>query len=205
MLVSAILSAASREFAAARPERADAFLRLLRRVGSHTQGTWRRLARMQLRFGHLEAAGVAFGHAAAFRPRDAALQAQLARICLMLDDIPAFEGYLGRALALDRDHPATLELLAEVNRDHGDPALAAALFTRLLRNKPRCRAYQRSLAQCHCRLGPAATALNLLSRRRTEASVVPSIPLFGPIPGLTGMLRADPASPGGFDAGTSVS
>lgn len=164
-LVQVLVAAAKKEFAVGRPVRAQAFLDLVRQAGTHPDVTWRRTGELLFEAGEFESAGRALGFAAAFNPADAGLQAQLARVCFCLGDLEAFEGYLGRALALNARHPAALELVAEVNRDHGDPLVAADVFIRLLRERPACTRYLRALDGCWNGLGAAATAVSLVEPR----------------------------------------
>lgn len=162
---------------AGRPDQAREYLRLFPRARRYPRRTWQDLGRLLYRHGEFEAAGKALGIAAAHRPGCAEIQARIALVCLRLEDIPAFEGYLHRALLLDPSNAFALELLADVTRDHGDPAAAARIYSRLLGSRPRNLRLRHSLAGCLLRLSAGVTVLNLLSRNRTEASAAPSIPL----------------------------
>lgn len=192
-LVAELTRAARHEFTAGRPESASQCLRLINRVGASPARGWRHLGDWYFRHGDFESAGRALGRAAAHRPADATLQASLARVCLRLQDVPSFEGYLARALALDPRNLLALELLAEVARDHGDPAIAAEIYTRLLALRPRDPRFRAALAVCQTRLLARMTVLNLLRRNRMEASAAPSNPLPGSMLGNLGCAHVRPA------------
>jgi tetratricopeptide (TPR) repeat protein len=115
-LVTTVLAVAQAHFAEGRHALADAFLQLIRQPDAPPAATWQELGNLQFTLGEYEAAGRAYGYAAAYHPKDAGLQVRLARTCLRLDDRPNFEGYLQRALALDPDNSPALQLLAEVNQ-----------------------------------------------------------------------------------------
>lgn len=194
-LVSSLVSAAAREFGEGYPERANLFLRLVHPAVTHPGRTWRQAGQLHFDHGRFEEAGLAFGQAAAFFPSDVELQVRLARTCLHLGDVPNFEGYLQRALTLNPAHPAAIELVADVNRDHGDPAFAARLYARLLRSRDgrRLRHRRRALAECCWRLGPAATVATLcLGSGGWTRSVAPW-PSVGPAHGIQ-PKRRDPSS-----------
>ncbi len=161
-LVRVLVAAAEREFGSGQPGRAQRYLDLVRGAATHPDSTWRRAAELLYQGGEFEAAGRAFGYAAAYDPGDAGLQAELARVCFSLGDLDSFDGYMRRALVLDPEHPLTLELIAEVNRDYGDPVLATDVLIRLLRTRPGATRYLRSLDRCWNRLGAAATAMSLV-------------------------------------------
>lgn len=89
---------------------ASAFTRLLSQRLPEDQ-LWEQLGHLHLSLCEYEAAGRAFGYAAAFRPHDATLQAKISLVCLRLGDQPSYQGYLKRALALDPANHFALELL----------------------------------------------------------------------------------------------
>lgn len=192
-LLTCLFEAARNRLSAGRPDQARDYFRLLPRVRRQPRRAWMDLGKMLYGHGEFEAAGKALGIAAAHRPDSAEIQARLALVCLRLEDIPAFEGYLHRALHLDPSNPFSLELLADVTRDHGDPAAAARIYARLLGAQPRNPRLRRSLARCFPRLSAGMTVLNLLSRNRTEASAAPSIPSPGSPLGTLGSDSARPA------------
>ncbi len=132
-LVVAILAAVRARLTSVHPESARAFQRLLGRATTKPGRTWRELGRLLFDDDEFEAAGRAFGYAAAYEPDDAGLQATLALTCLRLDDVPAFEGYLQRAFTLEPTNQVALELLANLTRDHGDPKVAAGIYVRLMK------------------------------------------------------------------------
>ncbi|MBE7498730.1 MAG: hypothetical protein HS113_00125 [Verrucomicrobiales bacterium] len=78
-----------------------AFLCLLTLPAQSPADLWQGLGHLRYALGQYEPAGVAYGYAAAYRPRDATLQARLALTCLALGDLPSFHAYRRRALALD--------------------------------------------------------------------------------------------------------
>lgn len=192
-LLSCLFEAARDRLSAGRPDQAREYFRLLPRVRRQPRRAWMDLGRLLYGHGEFEAAGKALGIAAAQHPGSAEIQARIALVCLRLEDIPAFEGYLQRALHLDPSNPFALELLADVTRDHGDPAAAARMYTRLLASRPRNLRLRRSFALCLTRLSAGMTLLNLPSRNRTEASAAPSIPLPGSFLGSPGSDCARPA------------
>lgn len=192
-LLTALFEAARDRLSAGRPDQARDYLRLLPRVRRQPLRAWMDLGKMFYGHGEFEAAGKALGIAAAHQPGSAEIQARLALVCLRLEDIPAFEGYLQRALFLDPSNRFALELLADVTRDHGDAAEAARLYSRLLSSRPRSLRLRQSLARCLPRLSAGMTVLNLLSRNRTEASAAPSIPSPGSFLGALGSDGARPA------------
>lgn len=192
-LLTTLFEAARDRLSAGRPDQARDYLRLLPRVRRQPRRAWVDLGKMFYGHGEFEAAGRALGIAAAHQPGSAEIQARLALVCLRLEDIPAFEGYLQRALLLDPANRFALELLADVTRDHGDAAAAARLYSRLLGSRPRNLRLRRSLARCLPRLSAGMTVLNLLSRNRTEASAAPSIPSPGSSQGTLGSDCARPA------------
>jgi tetratricopeptide (TPR) repeat protein len=163
-LVSTLLLAARTHFAAGSYETADAFLKLIPQPGTSPRETWQQLGHLHFSLAEYDAAGRAYGFAAAHSPGDASLQVRLAHTCLRLDDIPSFESYLGRALALDPESPPALQLLADLNRDEGRYAEAAGYYQRLLQETPGHYANLLSLALCHSLAGDSETALDLLQR-----------------------------------------
>ena len=135
-LVTTLLNAAQKHFTASRYATADAFLKLIRLPDAHPATTWQQLGQLHFSLAEYEAAGCAYGYAAAYEPRDASLQVRLAHACLLLDDIPSFEGYMRRALALDSESAPALQLLADLNRDEGLYAAAAGYYDRIIQAAP---------------------------------------------------------------------
>ena len=128
---------ASREhFTASHYAAADAFLKLVRLHDTHPAATWQQLGQLYFSLAEYEAAGRAYGYAAAYDAGDASLQVRLAHTCLLLGDIPSFEGYMRRALALDPESPPALQLLADLNRDEGLYADAASYYDRIIQGTP---------------------------------------------------------------------
>jgi tetratricopeptide (TPR) repeat protein len=163
-LVSTILSAAKDHFAEASYAAADAFLKLVPQPGSQPAATWQQLGHLHFSLAEYESAGRAYGYAAAYEPADAGLQVRLAQTCLQLDDLPSFEGYLSRALTLEPENAAALQLLADLNRDEGLFSEAAAFYQRLLQAAPSNYENLLSLAFCHSNLGDQDAALDCLQR-----------------------------------------
>ena len=163
-MVSILLAAAQEHFANSRYAAADAFLKLIRQTEPPPAARWLQLGHLHFSLAEYEAAGRAYGYAAAYDPRDAGLQVRLAQTCLRLDDIPSFEGYLRRALALDPESPPALQLLADLNRDEGRYAEAAGYYDRLIQAVPEHYENLLSLALCHARLGDHEAALGWLQR-----------------------------------------
>lgn len=120
------------------------------------------MGHLHFSLGEYVAAGRAYGFAAAYDPQDVSLQVRLAHTCLRLDDIPSFEGYLGRALALDPESAPALQLLADLNRDNGRYTDAARFYGELVAAKPDHYENLLSLALCHSYLGDSDTAMDYL-------------------------------------------
>jgi predicted Zn-dependent protease len=177
-LVSMVLEAAQANFAAGRYAVADAFLRLIRQPAADPAVTWRELGHLYFAMAEYEAAGRAYGYAAAYDPRDASLQVRLAHTCLLLDDIASFEGYLQRALTLDPESVPALQLLGDLSRDEGLYAEAAGSYERLIQAAPGQYETLLSLALCHSHLGDNEAALNWLQRagRAARGSRAPTQP-----------------------------
>jgi tetratricopeptide (TPR) repeat protein len=163
-LVSTILSAAQEHFAEASYAVANAFLKLVPQPEAHPAATWQQLGHLHFSLAEYEAAGRAYGYAAAYFPRDAAIQVRLAHTCLHLDDLASFEGYLRRALVLDPESAPALQLLADLNRDEGRHAEAVGYYDRLLQASPGHYENLLSLALCHSYLGDSDTAMDYLRR-----------------------------------------
>lgn len=166
-LVSALLSAASARFKSVQPKSARAFLRLVRRAESKPGRTWEDFGRLLFEDREYAAAGRAFGYAAAYRPTDAGLQATLALTCLRLDDLASFQGYIQRAIAIDPTNPVALEMLADLNRQYGDPLVGAGLYAALLKGRRGSRAHQVALGQCLAQASSRATLLHFIGRRHS--------------------------------------
>lgn len=163
-LRSIVLDAAQEHFAAASYAAADAFLKLIRQPATHPAATWQQLGHLHFSLAEYEAAGRAYGYAAAYDPRDASLQVRLAHTCLRLDDVASFEGYMRRALALNPESAPALQLLADLNRDEGLYAEAAGYYDRLLQATPGRYENLLSLALCRSYLGDNETAMDCLQR-----------------------------------------
>ncbi len=163
-LVSTILTAAQEHFAEASYAVANAFLKLVPQPEAHPATTWQQLGHLHFSLAEYEAAGRAYGYAAAYFPRDAAIQVRLAHTCLHLDDLASFEGYLRRALVLDPESAPALQLLADLNRDEGRHADAIGYYDRLLQAAPNHYENLLSLALCHSYLGESDTAMDYLQR-----------------------------------------
>lgn len=168
-LVRHLLTAAQEHFATARYQTAHAFLQLVPQPNAHPAATWQNLAHLHFSLAEYEAAGRAYGYAAAYAPRDPALQVRLAHTCLRLDDFSSFERYLARALALDPDSPAALQLLADLNRDEARYDEAVSYYTRLLEAEPRHCENLLSLALCHSFQGDPEAARECLQRASQAA------------------------------------
>lgn len=165
-LVSALLTAAQEHFAASHFAAADAFLKLVPLPAAHPRTTWQQLGHLHFALAEYEAAGRAYGYAAAYAPRDASLQVRLAHTCLRLADLPSFERYLQRALALDPESAPALQLLADLNRDESRYDEAAGYYHRLLQAAPGHYDNLLSLALCHSCLGESEAARDCLQRAR---------------------------------------
>lgn len=163
-LLSDLVTAAQAQFAATRYAAAIAFLKLIQLPDTHPARTWQQLGHLHFSLAEYDAAGRAYGYAAAYDPRDASLQVRLAHTCLRLDDIPSFEGYLGRALQLDPESAPALQLLADLNRDHGRYTDAARFYREMLVAKPGHYENLLSLALCLSFLGDHEAALESLQR-----------------------------------------
>ena len=161
-LVAIVLEAAQEHFTDARYAAADAFLKLVRQPATHPGATWQQLGQLHFSMAEYDAAGRAYGYAAAYDPRDASLQVRLAHTCLLLEDIPSFEGYMRRALDLDSESAPALQLLADLNRDEGRYADAAGYYDRLLQAAPGHYENLVSLALCHSYLGAHEAAMDCL-------------------------------------------
>ena len=135
-LVATLLDAAQEHFTASRYAAADACLKLIRLPDTHPSATWQQLGHLHFALAEYEAAGRAYGYAAAYDSHDASLQVRLAHTCLLLEDIPSFEGYMQRALALDSESTPALQLLADLNRDEGLYADAAGYYDRIIQAAP---------------------------------------------------------------------
>jgi tetratricopeptide (TPR) repeat protein len=99
--VQAILADAHAQYRAGNATSTRAFLCLLTLRVQSPADLWQTLGHLRYALGQYEPAGVAYGYAAAYRPRDAALQARLALTCLALGDLPSFHAYRRRARSLD--------------------------------------------------------------------------------------------------------
>jgi tetratricopeptide (TPR) repeat protein len=163
-LLTALVNAAQEHFAASRFAAANAFLKLIRQPDTQPAATWQQLGHLHFALADYEAAGRAYGYAAAYHPRDASLQVRLAHTCLRLDDIPSFEGHFRRALALEPESAPALQLLADLNRDHSRYADAARFYRELLVRKPDHYENLLSLALCHSSLGDHEAARDWLQR-----------------------------------------
>lgn len=163
-LVAALLNAAQEHFAAASYAAADAFLKLIPQPVIHPAATWQQMGHLHFSLAEYEAAGRAYGYAAAYDPRDASLQVRLAHTCLLLEDIASFEGYLQRALTLDPAGAPAHQLLADLNRDHGRYPDAARFYLELIVTQPAHYENLLSLALCHSYLGEYEAAMNWLLR-----------------------------------------
>jgi len=135
-LFSILVDAAREHFTASRYAAADAFLKLIGLHNTHPAATWQQLGQLYFSLAEYEAAGRAYGYAAAYDPSDASLQVHLAHTCLLLGDVPSFEGYMRRALARDPESPPALQLLADLNRDEGLYADAANYYDRIIQGAP---------------------------------------------------------------------
>ncbi len=163
-LVSTLLTAAQEHFVDRSYAAANAFLKLIPQPDTHPAATWQQLGHLHFSLAEYEAAGRAYGYAAAYAPRDASLQVRLAHTCLHLDDLASFEGYLRRALALDPESAHALQLLADLNRDEARYDEAAGYYDRLLEATPGHYENLLSLALCHSYLGDSDTAMDYLQR-----------------------------------------
>jgi len=163
-MVSLLLEAAQEHFTAGCYAAAEAFLKLIRVPDMDPATTWQQLGQLHFSLADYEAAGRAYGYAAAYDPRDASLQVRLGHICLLLEDIPGFEGYLRRALALDSKSATALQLLADLNRDEGRYADAADYYDRIIQATPGQYENLLSLALCHSYLGAQEAAMDCLQR-----------------------------------------
>jgi len=163
-LVAILVQAAQEHFAAGRYVAAEAFLKLIRQPAAHPAVTWRESGRLHFSLGDYDAAGRAYGYAAAYDPRDVSLQVRLAHVCLLLDDIASFEGYLQRALDMDPESVPALQLLGDLSRDEGLYAEAAGSYERLIQAAPGQYETLVSLALCHSHLGDTEAAMNWLQR-----------------------------------------
>jgi len=185
-LVATILQEAETRFLRGNGVAAESFLDLIRQPTKSPADTWLALSRLHFGEGDFAAAGRTCGYAAAYRPKDAALQAQLALICLRLGEIHSFEIHLARALRLDAENPAALQLLADLNRDHGRPHDAVWCYRKLLARNPRQAGNLLSLARCLCHLGHADEAIAVLQRVSQLTPFVGSVtsepPPHGAIP-----------------------
>ena len=163
-LLANLVTAAQAHFAATHYATAIAFLELVQFPDPQPARTWQRLGHLHFSLAEYDAAGRAYGYAAAYDPRDASLQVRLAHTCLRLDDVPSFEGYLERALALDPESAPALQLLADLNRDTGRYEDAARFYQELIAVKPDHYENLLSLALCHSYLGDSETAMDYLQR-----------------------------------------
>ena len=163
-LVSTLLTAAQEHFAERSYAAANAFLKLIPQPDTHPAATWQQLGHLHFSLAEYEAAGRAYGYAAAYAPRDASLQVRLAHTCLHLEDFASFENYLRRALALDPESAPALQLLADLNRDEARYDEAAGYYDRLLEATPSHYENLLSLALCHSYLGDSDTAMDYLQR-----------------------------------------
>jgi tetratricopeptide (TPR) repeat protein len=136
-LLTTLVNAAQEHFSASHYAAANAFLQLIRQPDTQPAATWQQLGHLHFALAEYDAAGRAYGYAAAYAPRDASLQVRLAHTCLLLNDIPSFEGYLRRALALDSESAPALQLLADLNRDEGLYAAAAGYYDRIIQATPK--------------------------------------------------------------------
>jgi tetratricopeptide (TPR) repeat protein len=152
-LVGELLQTAATCFQARDFAAADAFRELVPLAAEDPPRAWVQAGHLYFALADYEAAGRAYGHAAAFAPRDAALQVRLALTCLRLNDVSAFEAYLARALNLDPESPAAWQLLADLNRQHGEYARAASCLRRLIERDPAHHGHRVALAECLLQLG----------------------------------------------------
>jgi tetratricopeptide (TPR) repeat protein len=159
-----LLTAAQEHFATSHYAAANAFLQLVPLPGTHPAATWQQLGHLHFSLAEYNAAGRAYGYAAAYFPRDAGLQVRLAHTCLHLDDFASFENYLRRALALDSESAPALQLLADLNRDEARYDEAAGYYDRLIEATPGHYENLLSLALCHSYLGDSDTAMDYLQR-----------------------------------------
>ncbi len=114
-LVDAILTSAHSHFAESRYETSDTLLKLIPIAVVQPAATWEQLGHLHFSLGEYVAAGRAYGFAAAYAPRDISLQMRLAHICLLLDDIENFKGYLKRALSMEPESTLPLQLAIDLN------------------------------------------------------------------------------------------
>jgi len=163
-MAALLLEAAQEHFTAGRYAAAEAFLKLIRVPDMDPATTWQQLGQLHFSLADYESAGRAYGYAAAYDPRDVSLQVRLGHICLLLEDIPGFEGYLRRALALDSESATALQLLADLNRDEGRYADAAGYYDRIIQAAPGQYENLLSLALCHSYLGAQEAAMDCLQR-----------------------------------------
>lgn len=163
-LLAILLTAAQEHFAASRYAAADAFLKLVPHPAAPPAAAWQQLGHLHFSLTEYEAAGRAYGYAAAYAPHDTSLQVRLAHTCLRLEDLPSFERYLQRALALDPDSAPALQLLADLNRDEGRYDEAVEYYARLLQVEPQHYANLLSLALCHSFLGDREAAKGFLQQ-----------------------------------------
>lgn len=170
VLMADLLSAAHAHFQASRLDTAEAFLRLVPGPTTDPWRTWRDLGHLHFSLAEFEAAGRAYGYAAAFRPDMADLQVDLARTCLELDDIDNFEAYLTRALRLEPDNRCGLKLLADLHRNTGGYSDAAGIYERLAKAEPGCPEHLLSLALCRALEGSSDKALAVLQQMSPAAT-----------------------------------
>lgn len=109
--VQTILADAHAQYRAGNVVATRAFLCLLTLPAQSPADLWQGLGHLRYALGQYEPAGVAYGYAAAYRPRDASLQARLALTCLALGDLSSFHAYRRRALTLDPRNLAARQLL----------------------------------------------------------------------------------------------
>ncbi len=179
-LVAILLTAAQEHFATSRYAAANAFLQLVPRPDAHPAATWQQLGHLHFSLAEYNAAGRAYGYAAAYFPRDAGLQVRLAHTCLRLEDFTSFENYLRRALVLDPESPPALQLLADLNRDEARYDEAAGYYDRLIEATPGHYENLLSLALCHSYLGDSDTAMDYLQRagQIARGNLSPTPPTF---------------------------
>lgn len=177
-LLATLVDLSQRHFATGHYAAASAFVKLIRQPDPDPALTWERLGHLHFGLAEYEAAGRAYGYAAAYDPKDATLQVRLAHTCLRQDDIPSFEGYLSRALKLDPDNASALQLLADVNRDNGRYTDAARFYGKLLSANPAGYENLLSLALCYSYLGDQEAALDWLQRagRIAREALAPATP-----------------------------
>ena len=163
-MMALVVESAQAHFVAGHYAVADAFLKLIQQDDAPPGSIWEQLGQLHFRLAEYESAGRAYGYAAAYDPQNATLQTRLAQICLCLDDIPSFEGYLRRALRLDSACAPALQLLADLNRDHGHYADAITFYGRLVEKQPDDYGSLLSLAFCNFHLGELGAAQGCLQR-----------------------------------------